>query len=374
MVAMTVEHSLALRYLPACMHNHARQGTLMEYLVRTSALLVGYEAEEPNTGPPIVTWQDAIRYRREIMRAAGDDAPSTYKPLIGVYVTEASDPDDIALGFEAGDIHFVKWYPPHGTTASEHSVPVLSPAYCRIAERAERIGIPFQHHGELTHFDSGEEIDHQDREAVFYGEKFPEIRHRWPGMRYLGEHLTTEDGVSAIIGDPGCGGTITPWHLLEDRKIVNRGGMNPLYAIMPALKRQKHVDALRHAIQTRNPRLFAGPDTAAHPIENKSKPTGCACGIYSPWWIEWYAVAFENMGMLEYLEAFLCTNGPMHYGLEPIFGSVILEKRDVRRYPVPIQFGPGKGDVVLPFGYHPDPAAEATGLRMPLHWYARRES
>ncbi len=371
---MFVEQCVVLTHLPACMHNHARQEELMKYMVRTSAPLVGYELEEPNTSPPIVTTQDAIRYRSEIKQSAGEDAAPTYNPLIGVYVTEASNPDDLRAGYQDGHIDFIKWYPPHGTTASEHSVPILSPAYCRVADMAERNGIPFQHHGELTHTDAGEEIDHQDREAVFYGEKFPEIRCRWPGMRYLGEHLTTEEGVSAILGDFGCGGTITPWHLLEDRKIVNRGGMNPLYAIMPALKRQRHVDALRRAIQTRNPRLFAGPDTAAHPIENKSKPTGCACGIYSPWWIEWYAAAFESMGMLDYLEAFLCKNGPIHYGLDPIFGSVVLEKHDVPRYPAPIQFGPGKGDVVLPFGYHPDPEAEAIGLRMPLYWYARREA
>lgn len=358
-------------HLPADMHSHLRQGALMEAMVAYSAWLTGYEGVEPNTNPPIVTAADARAYKARILGAP--TGIPTYRPQMGVYLSTESDPDDIALGFREGDIAFIKWYPPHGTTGSHLSVPLFSPTYCRIADMAEREGVPFQHHGELTHDNWGEELDEQDRESYFYVEKFPEHRRRWPGIRFFGEHLTTKDGVSAILGDEGCCGTITPWHLLTDRRIRDRGGSNPLYALKPALKRQAQVEALRNAIKQRSPRLFAGSDRAPHPRGKKSQPVGCACGIYSPAWIEWYATAFEDMDMLDYLETFLCLNGPRCYRLEPIRASMHLLKKRRSQDIVPIRFGTKRNDVVLPFGYHPNRKAPAD-IRLKLYWWVARDA
>ena len=78
----------------------------------------------------------------------------------------------------------------------------------------ERIKLPLLIHGEVTDPD----IDVFDREAIFIERTLSPLLSRYPNLRVVLEHITTEDAVDFVENsDSNLAATITPHHLQINR-------------------------------------------------------------------------------------------------------------------------------------------------------------
>jgi dihydroorotase len=268
-----------------------------------------------------------------------------------LYLTETTDPDDVALAAAEGLVQAVKLYPAGATTNSESGVRNTE-AVLPVLERMAEIGLPLCVHGEVT----DPEVDIFDREAVFIERVLDPIRRRIPGLRVVMEHVTTEDAVAYASSAPSAlGATITPHHLIINRNHLLVGGIRPHYYCLPIVKRERHRLALREAATSGDPRFFLGTDSAPHADHTKEAPCGCAGVFNAPNTLSCLAHVFEEEGALDRLEAFTSLNGPAFYRLAPNAETITLIKQaEPVRYPDKIETGAGPVTVFDP-GF-------------PLHW------
>lgn len=130
-------------------HLHLRDGAMMEGVIGWSADHIGRAIIMPNLVPPVVTAKDAAAYRARIKAAAeksrGEGASGagvargSFKPLMTLYLTETTDPEDVASAAQSGLITAVKLYPAGATTNSRSGVRDLSRAM-PVLERMAEIG------------------------------------------------------------------------------------------------------------------------------------------------------------------------------------------------------------------------------------------
>ena len=303
----------------------------------------------PNLVPPVVTARDAAAYRARILaaRAEGQD----FAPLMTLYLTEATDPDDVAAAARDGLIAAVKLYPAGATTNSASGVRDVA-RVMPVLERMAEIGLPLCVHGEVT----DPAVDVFDREAAFLERVLGPLRDRLPALRVVLEHVTTADGVAFVReGGPGIAGTITVHHLILNRNHLLVGGARPHFYCLPVVKRERHRLALRAAATAGDGRFFLGTDSAPHPVEAKEAAC-CAAGVFSaPVALAWAAQVFEEEDALDRLEGFASLAGPAFYGLAPNEDRIALERSE-GPVAVPARVETGAGPVVV-F----DPGA-------PLHW------
>ncbi len=299
-------------------HVHLRDGEMMKAVVPYTARQFRRAIVMPNLKPPVTTPEMAVAYRDRIMAALPAD--SDFQPLITCYLTDTTNPDDLARGFESGAFAAAKLYPANATTNSAHGVTDilnLSP----VLERMEKIGMPFLVHGEVTDHD----VDVFDREAVFIDRIFSRITAQFPGLRTVFEHITTQEAADFVhAAGPNVAATITPQHLHISRNDMLVGGIRPHLYCLPIVKREKHRLALRKAATSGSPKFFLGTDTAPHAIETKEASCGCAGVFNAPYAIESYAAVFEEEGALDKLEAFASLNGPAFYNMPVNEGSITL--------------------------------------------------
>ena len=104
-----------------------------------------------------------------------------------LYLTEETDPHDVAAAHASGLVHAVKLYPAGATTNSASRRAPISTRSARVLERMAEIGLPLCVHGEVT----DPQIDIFDREAVFIDRVLDPIRRATPGLRVVMEHITT---------------------------------------------------------------------------------------------------------------------------------------------------------------------------------------
>src|SRR3546814_1987540 len=74
----------------------------------------------PNLSPPVTTAEEGRAYRDRINAAV--PAGLDFTPLIVAYLTDHSDPHEIARGHAEGVFTAAKLYPAHATTGSAHGV------------------------------------------------------------------------------------------------------------------------------------------------------------------------------------------------------------------------------------------------------------
>lgn len=303
-------------------HLHLRDGAMLEGVIGDSSRHFARAIIMPNLVPPVVTTADAKAYRERIMKAVpkGD----RFEPLMTLYLTEDSDPDDIEDGYRSGLITAVKLYPAGATTNSHGGVRDFDKAMPAL-ERMAKIGMPLCVHGEVT----TPEVDIFDREAVFIETVLAPLRRRLPELRVTMEHVTTSDGIDYIKAEAGnIAGTITTHHLIINRNAILVGGIKPHYYCLPVAKRESHRLALRAAATSGDPRFFLGTDSAPHVDPLKECACGCA-GIYTSLnTMSCLAHVFEQDGALDRLEAFTALNGPAWYGLAPNEERITLVRRD----------------------------------------------
>ncbi len=329
-------------------HLHLRDGAVLRSVVMDSARQFGRAIVMPNLKPPVLTTEDARAYRARVLdalrqaceRAGGDGTPS-FEPLMTLYLTDRTAPDEIRRARDSGFVHGVKLYPAGATTHSDAGVTDLL-GQCRATLAAmQECGMPLLVHGEVT----DPAVDLFDREAVFIERVMLPLRRAFPELKVVFEHLTTADGAAYVTeADGPIGATLTPQHLLYNRNALFKGGLRPHWYCLPVLKREIHRQALLKAATSGNPRFFLGTDSAPHPRGAKEQDCGCAGCYTARHAMALYATAFESVGRLDCLEAFASRHGPAFYGLPVNTGTLTLERV---ADPVP-QDLPLGDDVVVP--------------------------
>lgn len=303
-------------------HLHIRDGAMLKTVLPASASVFGRAIIMPNLRPPVVTTAQAERYRAEIMAALPAD--SAFTPLLTLYLTDATSPDDVQHGKDTGVITAVKLYPANATTNSEHGVSDLRRVHPVLA-RMEKIGLPLLVHGEVT----DPEVDIFDREKVFLDRVLRGLRRDFPGLKIVLEHATTEEAVDFVRAEAASGtlaATITAHHLHINRNAIFMGGIRPHFYCLPVAKREQHRLALIKAATSGARCFFLGTDSAPHPLAAKESACGCA-GIYTaPLAMPLYAAIFAREGKLDKLEPFASLNGANFYGLPPNRGSITLRQ------------------------------------------------
>jgi dihydroorotase len=284
----------------------------------------------PNLVPPVVTAAQATQYRNRIMAALPDDM--AFEPLMTLYLTETTDPEDVRAAFESGIATAVKLYPAGATTNSASGVRDFEKVRPVLDVMAE-IGMPLCVHGEVTNSD----IDIFDREAVFIDKVLKPLRKKVPDLKVVMEHVTTEDAVDYVRDNPkNLAATITTHHLIINRNHILAGGIKPHYYCLPVAKREAHRVALVQAAVSGDKRFFLGTDSAPHTDPNKLQACGCA-GVFSATnTMSCLAEVFAAAGQLKKLEAFASLNGPRFYGLPASEETITLLKGEPVQYPTHI--------------------------------------
>jgi len=301
-------------------HVHLRDGEMLHAVVGHTARQFARAIVMPNLTPPVTTASAAVAYRERILAAVPQGAAFT--PLMTAYLTDRTDPDDLAAGFTDGVFTAAKLYPAGATTNSASGVTDIANIR-RVLERMQAIGMAFCVHGEVT----DPTVDVFDREAVFIDRVLIPLLRELPGLKVVFEHATTEEAVAFVesAGD-NVAATITPQHLHLNRNAMLVGGIRPHAYCLPVAKREKHRLALRRAATSGSPKFFLGTDTAPHRRQAKESACGCAGIFNAPFALESYVTVFDEEGALDRFEAFASENGARFYGLPLNEGTVTLER------------------------------------------------
>ncbi|NJM82820.1 MAG: dihydroorotase [Tabrizicola sp.] len=292
-------------------HLHLRDGAMLKAVLPETARHFARAIVMPNLVPPVVTGDEARAYRDRILAALPEGM--AFEPLMTLYLTETTDPADVAAAHASGLVKAVKLYPAGATTNSQSGVRDLSKVV-PVLEKMADIGLPLCVHGEVTAAD----VDIFDREAVFIDSVLDPLRRQLPGLRVVMEHVTTAEGVAyARSGGPDLGATITTHHLVINRNHILAGGIRPHYYCLPVAKRESHRLALRAAATSGDTCFFLGTDSAPHLDALKEHACGCAGCFTATNTLSILAHVFEEEQALDRLEAFTSLNGPAFYGLPP---------------------------------------------------------
>ncbi|MBV9201519.1 MAG: dihydroorotase, partial [Alphaproteobacteria bacterium] len=279
--------AIALRR-PDDWHVHLRDGGVLAAVLPHTARQFARAIVMPNLVPPVTTVAAGRAYRERILAALPPDA--AFVPLMTCYLTDATDPEEVARGHQEGVFTAVKLYPAHATTNSAHGVTSID-RVMPVLERMAGLGMPLLVHGEVT----DPEVDVFDREAVFIDRVLDPLRRRLPELRIVLEHITTEEAVNYVASSgPDLAATITAHHLLINRNAIFAGGIRPHLYCLPVAKREKHRRALRRAATSGSEKFFLGTDSAPHAVAAKETACGCA-GIFTALCaIEIYAEIFKE--------------------------------------------------------------------------------
>ncbi|KAI9911004.1 hypothetical protein PsorP6_011149 [Peronosclerospora sorghi] len=300
----------------------------------------------PNLVPPVTTTEQALAYRDRILKHVPEEKrdPTSctgFEPLMTLYMTDGTTADEIRRAAATHKIFAVKLYPAGATTNSAAGVTNMDNIDAAL-ETMSQLGMPLLVHGEVT----DPSIDVFDREATFVQQIMKPLVAKFPHLKIVMEHITTEDAVDFVMNaSANVAATITPQHLLYNRNALFQGGLRPHKYCLPVLKREIHRQALLQAIATGSKKFFLGTDSAPHVSSKKESGCGCA-GIYSAHAaLELYAEAFESIGKLDLFRAFACEHGADFYGLKRNTRGKTVLKREAWKVPDSYPFD---NDVVVP--------------------------
>ena len=334
--------SLTIRR-PDDWHVHMRDGEMLERVAPRTARQFARAIVMPNLVPPVTSVDAAAAYRDRIQSAAGGD----FTPLMTAYLTDESDPAELARGFEAGVWVAAKLYPAGATTNSAGGVTAIRNIYPAL-ERMQAIGMVLCVHGEVTDPD----VDVFDREAVFIDRILSPLVDDFPDLKIVLEHITTAEAADFVRDAPATvAATVTPHHLHINRNALFAGGLRPHAFCLPVAKREAHRLAVRRAATSGSAKYFLGTDSAPHARSAKESACGCAGIFNAPYALESYANVFDEEGALDRFEGFASEHGANFYGLPLNEGTVTLEQVE--------QIVPNEVDGLVPFH-----AGESLGWRL----------
>ncbi|MCF7816196.1 MAG: dihydroorotase [Candidatus Pacebacteria bacterium] len=341
--------SLTIRR-PDDWHLHLRGGSAL-------AAVLGFTTEHfaralimPNLKPPVTNWDMAWEYYESIRALAKQKGRGlNFKPLMTLYLTDKTTPEDIAEAKKAGLVIAAKLYPANATTNSAEGVTdikKLVPVFRKMAEVEMVLCI----HGETLVSESfGDDtrngrVGQLRREAVFLKESLKWIVHNFPSLKIVLEHITTREAVRFVEkAPPNVAATITAHHLLETLDAVFESHHNKC---MPTLKEEPHRQALLDAATSGNPKFFAGTDSAPHAKSAKETACGCAGCFTAIDALALYATAFEERHALNRLEGFLSDFGADFYGLSRNTDTITIRRQE---WKIPNEVPFGDGELLVPF-------------------------
>jgi dihydroorotase len=300
-------------------HVHLRDGDALRAVVPHTAAQFARAIVMPNLRPPVTTAAQAAAYRERISAAVPKGA--SFQPLMTLYLTDNLPPPEIEAAKREGVVA-VKLYPAGATTNSDAGVTDIRKTY-KTLEAMQREGMVLLVHGEVT----SPEVDLFDREAAFIDTQLIPLRHDFPELKIVVEHITTREAAQYVhAADRFTAATITAHHLLYNRNALFTGGIRPHYYCLPVLKREAHRVALVEAATCGSSKFFLGTDSAPHAAHLKEHASGCAGCYTAHAAIELYAEAFDNAGALDRLEAFASFHGADFYGLPRNDGTITLRR------------------------------------------------
>lgn len=317
-------------------HVHLRDGAQLKETVRDIGRYMGRAVIMPNTTPPVTNTEKALAYRERIL---AQRPQGHFEPLMVLYLTDKTTPEEIKKAYATGKIVAAKLYPAGSTTNSASGVTSVKKIYPALKAMQEA-GMLLLVHGEVT--DS--KIDIFDREKVFIETILAGVVSDFPELKIVLEHITTKDAVEFVqSASENVAATITAHHLLYNRNHLLAGGIRPHYYCLPILKRNTHQKALIAAAVSGSKKFFLGTDSAPHSKDKKETGCGCAGAYTAHAAIELYAESFEQAGALDKLEGFASHYGADFYGLARNSDTIILEKTP---WTVPATYSLGDSEVV----------------------------
>lgn len=312
-------------------HVHVRRGATLRAVVPITAEKWYAGIVMPNTDPPIETAEQAEEYKKEILAALPEG--NTFQPLMTFYLTKNLTPAEIEKGFSGENgakVHAVKSYPYGATTNSQWGYRSILEAE-EVLRAMERIGMPLLLHGEVHLNERGEEEDPYEGERMFIDDILPRLLDKFPKLKVSLEHMSTARAVDFMEKNGKEGqvvATITPTHLMYDRRQAFSGGYKALLHMKPLVKTREDRERVRDIARKGLPFISAGTDSAPHP-ESKKFSSSVVFGVFcSPVAIEMYTQVFDEMHALDTLESFLSGNGPRFFGIEPSAKTTTLVKKD----------------------------------------------
>ena len=111
--------SLTIRR-PDDLHLHLRDNAVLKSVVQDSARQFARAIIMPNLKPPVTAVEQALLYRQRILDCL--PASSTFEPLMTLYLTDKTQPDEITALADCDYVHGVKYYPAGSTTNSDQGV------------------------------------------------------------------------------------------------------------------------------------------------------------------------------------------------------------------------------------------------------------
>ncbi|MFL6760147.1 dihydroorotase [Sphingomonas sp.] len=300
-------------------HVHLRDGEMLIRVAPYTARQFARAIVMPNLDPPITSVEAARAYRKRILVATDP----RFIPLMTCYLTDNTNPDEVARGHSEGVWTAAKLYPAGATTNSANGVTDIRNIYPTLA-RMEKIGMVLCVHGEVT----DPAIDVFDREAVFIDRVLVRIVNDFPELKIVLEHITTSDAVD-FVATGAIAATVTPQHLMINRNAMFAGGLRPHAYCLPVAKREEHRLAVRRAATSGRSNIFLGTDSAPHARSAKESACGCAGIFNAPYALESYATVFEEEDALDKLEAFASMNGAHFYDLPVNEETVTLERAEI---------------------------------------------
>ncbi|WP_038173146.1 dihydroorotase [Vibrio pacinii] len=301
-------------------HVHLRDGEVLKDTVRDISRYNGRALIMPNTVPPVTTTEMALAYRDRIM---AEKPSEQFQPLMALYLTDNTTPDEIRKAKASGAVVAAKLYPAGATTNSDSGVTSAKNIY-PVFEAMQEVGMLLLVHGEVTTHD----VDIFDREKAFLDTVLAPIVNDFPNLKIVLEHITTADAANFVKNaNDNVAATITAHHLLYNRNHMLVGGIKPHFYCLPILKRNTHQQALIEAATSGSHKFFLGTDSAPHSKGMKEAACGCAGSYTAHAALELYTEVFDQEGKLDNLEAFASHNGPDFYGIERNRDSVTLSKQ-----------------------------------------------
>ncbi|MCS6947888.1 MAG: dihydroorotase, partial [Steroidobacteraceae bacterium] len=239
-------------------HVHLRDGAALRAVLPYTAERFARAIVMPNLQPPVTDTALARAYRERILAAL--PAGLSFEPLMTLYLTDHTSPDEIDRAVDSGVVFGAKLYPAHATTHAEYGVTDVR-RIDGVLDRMAQRGLVLQVHGEVT----DPQVDIFEREARFIDEVLDPLLHRHPRLRVVFEHITTARAVHFVRNArAGVAATITPQHLLHNRNALLAGGIRPHFYCLPVLKTEPDRRALIEAATSGDPRFFLGTDSAPH--------------------------------------------------------------------------------------------------------------
>lgn len=296
---------------PDDFHHHLRDEPYLEHTVPHAAQAFGRVLVMPNLVPPVTTTEAALEYRARILKQVPADRQQGFLPLMTLYLTDNTTPEEISKAKQSGHIYAVKLYPAGATTNSDYGVTdyeLITPALAAMEEH----GLLLLVHGEST----DQSVDVFEREQSFYETVMPGIVARCPKLRIVCEHITSSAGADFVLAQgPNVAATITAHHLMYNRNIIFKGGVNAHFYCLPILKTEWDRQKLVECATLGGDKFFLGTDSAPHEIGKKECCKGCAGCFTAPLAVELVAEVFDSIGQLDKLEEFVSKRGAKFYGL-----------------------------------------------------------